>query len=92
MHVFVSFCRHNFVVICAFTPSYLLYMDLFKVTYVNNKPFSCSLVMGKSLNGKYTYEYLNQTLIYAFINATDEEQAMEMAAELVVKVQRLVIA
>jgi hypothetical protein len=67
-------------------------MDLFKVTYVNNKPFSCSLVMGKILAGKYTYEFINQTLIYAFINATNEEQAMEVAAEIVVKFQRLAIA
>jgi hypothetical protein len=54
-------------------------MKVYKITYVNNAPISCRLVTDRVIEGAYTYEFNKDNLIFAFVNADDEREALEIS-------------
>lgn len=63
-------------------------MNLFKIRYINNKPVSCYLVVGKLLEWPYTYDFIGSYLIYALIKARSEEEALTIAEGIAISFSR----
>ena len=57
-------------------------MSVFKITFTNNRPISCSMIVEGFLKGEYTYEFSKDTLIHALINAHNQAEAMKISEEI----------
>lgn len=60
-------------------------MSVFKITFINNRPISCSMIVEGFLKGEYTYEFSKDNLIHALINARTEAEAMKISEDIVAK-------
>jgi len=58
--------------------------SIFKLTYANNEVISCKIADANIvLDGLYHYEHKNGKMIYAFIKASNEEQAIAVSHTIV---------
>ncbi len=55
-------------------------MNVYRIIFADNEAISCTIVDHNTvLNGLYQYEHKNGNLVYAIINAKNEDNALTIA-------------
>ena len=66
-------------------------MNVYRIIFAENEPISCTIANHNTvLNGLYQYEHKNGTVIYAIVNAKNEDNALTIAHFIVREIQQTV--